>query len=484
MRHGVPRRWPPRRRRDAGASPKARRKVPHRVRYVVRTQFRRNVLAGPVSSGANIVLTVLSYPLYLGYLGYEQFGVWLLLSTVVAFIQLTNLGFGPALQSLVAEAKGRGDTTAVRGLASSAGALLTLIGLVSAAVAWMASDPILGMARLQGEPLRTARELFPWAGVLSVTALLAQNSTATLSGLGRADLASYIESSSRLGALAISAVLLRSGWRVEGLIAGSIVAQLALALVVHRAASRSCGAPLLSLAHVRPQWVAPLLRRASGLALGAVVGLFTHPFNRFVMARWGGVESVPVYDIAYSGAMQLRSLFESGGRALVPEVSEAWGGSGVEALKRIRELYQKVTRLFTFGAGPILFAAGVAAEPALKLWLGNRYQAELVPSFRIMLVGCFGSLVAVPGFYVAIGLGRSRTVGIGQSLLAAVNVAGAVAWGHRSGGMSAGALALVVSGALIVSAIYYLVATRQLLAGIGGREAARAVSTDGAGGLG
>ena len=45
----------------------------------------------------------IAYPVYLHYLGYEQYGLWLLLSTVLTMAQLGNLGVSPALVKLVAE---------------------------------------------------------------------------------------------------------------------------------------------------------------------------------------------------------------------------------------------------------------------------------------------------------------------------------------------------------------------------------------------
>jgi len=412
----------------------------------------------------NIVLTLLSYPLYLRYLGYEQFGVWLLLSTIVAFIQLTNLGLGPALTSLVAEAKGRGDTAAVEGYSSSAGTVLLLVGLLAASVAWIASNPVLALARLQGEPLRIATRLFPWAGLLSVTALLAQASTGVLAGLGRIDVSNYLDSCSRLVALAVSLVLLRSGWKVEALISGAIVAQLLLVSGAQLATSQLCGMRSFCVVGVKTQWLAQLWLRASGLTLGSAVGLLIHPFNRFAMARWSGIESVPVYEIAYSGAMQIRSVFEAGGRALVPAVSQARGAAGSAAVEQIERLQWRVTRLFLLAAGPIFLISAFGADPFLRLLLRDGYQEGIASAFRIMLFGSFMSLMGVPSFYVAIGLGRSRIVAIGQSIIASVNVCAVIAWVRWSRGLSSNTVSAVVTLALAMSTLYYIVATRQAIA--------------------
>ncbi len=45
------------------------------------------------------------------------------------------------------------------------------------------------------------------------------------------------------------------------------------------------------------------------------------PFNKLMLSRYAGVDSIPVYEIAYTGSMRVRGLAEVGIRALMPEVS-------------------------------------------------------------------------------------------------------------------------------------------------------------------
>src|SRR5207249_3693551 len=102
---------------------------------------------------------------------------------------------------------------------------------------------------------------------------------------------------------------------------------------------------------------------------GSIAGLLIHPFNRFAMSRWGGVAAVPVYEIAYSGAMQVRSIFEAGGRALVPAVGQAFGELGAAAIDRIRALQRRATRMLVLASSPVFVCAALLAGPFLKILL-------------------------------------------------------------------------------------------------------------------
>ena len=85
-----------------------------RLRSLFRSQLRRNVATGAGTAFVNVLLGLGSYPIYLHFLGYEQYGVWLALSTILTFAQLGNFGVSPAVTKLVAEAHGARDLPGVR----------------------------------------------------------------------------------------------------------------------------------------------------------------------------------------------------------------------------------------------------------------------------------------------------------------------------------------------------------------------------------
>ena len=83
------------------------------------SQLRINMLSGTATTIVNIIVMAVGYPLYLHFLGYEQYGVWLVLTTVLSFASLGTLGIGTAVMKLVAEEHGRGlPETAGHGIRS------------------------------------------------------------------------------------------------------------------------------------------------------------------------------------------------------------------------------------------------------------------------------------------------------------------------------------------------------------------------------
>ena len=100
------------------------------LKNLFRSQLRLNMASGPITTIINAVAMAVAFPVYLHFLGYEKYGVWLVLATVLSFAQLGNLGISQAVMKLVAEERGRGDVVGIQRYVTSALALLCLSGTV------------------------------------------------------------------------------------------------------------------------------------------------------------------------------------------------------------------------------------------------------------------------------------------------------------------------------------------------------------------
>jgi O-antigen/teichoic acid export membrane protein len=89
-----------------------------------------------IAKALNILISFLSVPLTIHYLGSERYGVWLTISSLLTWMALTDFGVsGNALVNVLAESSGNDDIKTARQYVSSAFWVLTCISLVSAVVA-------------------------------------------------------------------------------------------------------------------------------------------------------------------------------------------------------------------------------------------------------------------------------------------------------------------------------------------------------------
>jgi O-antigen/teichoic acid export membrane protein len=101
-------------------------------------RFGRNVFMNYVAQGVTAVAAIVVTPLLLKHLGRSLFGVWILASSVVTYLQLFAAGFGGATTRLVAEDASERPEVAVRTLNTTffvllpMGALALVVGVVMA----------------------------------------------------------------------------------------------------------------------------------------------------------------------------------------------------------------------------------------------------------------------------------------------------------------------------------------------------------------
>jgi len=379
--------------------------------------------SGVMTTVVNVVVLAIAYPVYLHFLGYEKYGVWLVLATVLSFAQLGNLGIGQAVMKLVAEEYGREDIKAVQRYITTALALLCVSGGFVLTLVLVFKSHILAAFKLSDENARMALWLLPYIGILSIYVFIVQALNAVLSGLGRMDMANYIQSAGRIVAVTIAGSLLYSGRGIESLLIGNVFSYILIHIASLIFIWRIARIHFLRIDNFNIQCCKKLLHFGGGVFAGSVVGMFLSPFNKLMLSRYAGVSSVPVYEIAYNGSMQVRGLFEVGLRALLPEISQISVNMTRSAKDRIAQINRRALKfIFLFGM-PVYGILAIFSPLLLSLWLGNRYTEILPCVLRIMLVGTFLSLICVPAYYTLMGVGRVWHCLASQVIQAVLNAA-------------------------------------------------------------
>jgi len=187
----------------------------------------------------------------------------------------------------------------------------------------------------------------------------------------------------------------------------------------------------------------------------SVVGMLISPINRTLLARFGGLALVPIYDIALNASGRLRSLIEVAHKALSSEVSRLVAETGSNAVDQVRMLINK-SLLPVIAVGIPLAIVVLCVNSPLQLWLGSRYVPEVATTVRIMLVANYISLFGTPSYYVLIGRGQSYEIFLAFAIQCLVNSILVITFIFASGklsptwAISSYALGIALSAAFLV----------------------------------
>jgi len=415
------------------------------------------MVSGTLTMVINTVVMLIAFPVFLHFLGYEKYGVWLVLATVLSFAQLGDLGIGPAIVKLVAEEHGRNDIKGVQRYITTALAMLCISGTVVLSVILVFKTQITMFFKLSDENARMVLWLLPYIGILSVYVFMVQALNAVLSGLGRMDLANYIQSAGRVVIVVVAGILLYSGRGIESLLIAYSTSYVLIHITSLIYIRRIARIRLLRIDNLDVHRGRGLLRFGSALLGSSIMGMLFDPFNKLMLSRYAGVSTIPVYEIALRGSKQVRSLIETGLRALMPEISRIGANMTTYARNRISQINRRAMKLiFLFGI-PMYGGIIILLTPLLKFWLREQFVDELPIVFRIMLIGTFLSLFSVPAYYTLLGLGMVRYTLTSQFITSAVNalIVLIVVFVFRRS-LSAETVSLAVLSATIASTSYLM----------------------------
>lgn len=436
------------------------------IRKLFSSQLRINMVSGVVVTVINVVAMAVAFPIYLYFLGYEKYGVWLVLATVLSFARLGNLGIDQAVMKLVAEEYGRGDIEGVQRYVTTALALLCLSGSLVLIAVLVFKIQIVSVFKLNDENAKTALWLLPYIGILSIYVFIVQALNATLSGLGRMDLANYIQAFGRIVAVTVATILLYCGRGIESLLIGNTLSYIFVGGASLFIIRKTANIRLLRISNLDTQRGKRILRFGGGVFGSSVISMFLSPFNKLMLSRYAGVSTIPVYEIAYNGSMQVRALIEAGLRALMPEISRIGANMTSYARDRISRIYHRAMKLiFLFGI-PMYAGLIIAAPLLLRVWLGDRFVETLPGDFRIMLIGAsFLSLLGVPAFYTIIGLDRVRYLVTSSIIAASCNCATVIIHCALMGHLSVRSIGLYMAMSFAAGTAYLICKVRHLFTG-------------------
>jgi O-antigen/teichoic acid export membrane protein len=375
--------------------------------------------------------------------------------------QLGNLGLTQAVTKFMAEAGARKDGDEVSAYFSSAVAVLALLGGVAAIVLTVFADPIASAFALEGANRALFVHNAPYVSLLSGYVILVQATLGGLAGVGRIDQVNYVQFIGRVIALLSPLWGLARGHGVASLVAGYALSNVFIHLASARLLRRELGGSVFRYSRVGRRHVRDLLRFGGAVFSGSLLNLLFQPANRLLLARYAGVEQLPILEIGYAGSMQIRSVFETGLRAVMPEVSRI--GTGSDTSEHLALLMRRCAKFVYWLALPSYAGLALLAAPLLQAWLRGRFVDLQVPVFRTMLAASFVSLMGVPAYYLALGMGRVRATVVASGVQFAASVATSLLIVLATGGIGPTAMSVSVFVGFSCSTALLLRAQRDIV---------------------
>lgn len=361
-----------------------------------------NTAMNGVAQAANVVSTLVFFPLLVGAFGAEQYGVYVIATSAVGFFLLFDLGVGASTVRLVAGRLSVGDTRGFSRVVSSSGVLFVAIGIVLAlAMAGLAMISGIVFKVSPDQALLLTRLLFIGAGMQVLywpTSLAVQ----VLKGLERYDLIARTSMLSTLiSVISIGIVLATDSGPTTLMALGALT--MAVSAAINFAA----------IYRVKPEcglFGSPGKAEMSELvSVGVPVFMVSvaqflnkEQVDRLVIGVFIGPAGLVVYEVAAKLSTLITQVAALPTSALLPVVS---GMAARDDRAAMRRLFLEGGRYITLALLPVVVTLAVLAGPFIGVWFGGEYPQSVTIAHLLVLTQLFFVPLLV-GDSILTGTGR------------------------------------------------------------------------------
>ena len=403
-----------------------------------------------VTSGCSLV----AVPLYLHFLGKEQYGLWLTILSVLVPLSLTSLGFPTVSQNMLAEARAGDDWHTVNRVLSTSFIFLCFAAILACLL--MVFGLCLGI--VQGflkTPSGPGAAIVP--ALLIALAGFAFSQPLQLFRLGfrafeRVDLEQYGLAALAAVNLLLTALALWAGWGIAGVAAVYAFLQLAAGAAFFAALTRRFSRLHFSWRQFTPGLARRMLSPGFHFFVVSISGVLMWGIDNLVIAGVMGVAFVTAFAIASRFTSLLRGVISMPFSTTGPTIT-ALSAEGREG--PLRRLFFLSTKLALSAA--VLFSVELAffGRSFIRLWAGRAVVVDAA-TFMALIGILVVDVLQQPAYAFIIATTRHRVFSRLSLLEGVANLALSWWWVHRWGvlGVALGTLVphALISGVYLVAA--------------------------------
>lgn len=346
-------------------------------------RLRTNAILSVVFRLVSMCIGIVLVPLTLNYLNPQKYGIWLTLTSIVAWFNLFDVGLGNGLRNRLAEALAKDDRDLARTYVATAYATLSLIAGVLC-VAFFAVAPFLNWAWMLNVDQVPAGELTVLVLVVFFAFSIRFVSSLINVVLSADQRTWYVGGFEMLGNLAtLVGVLL-----VTRTTAGSLIALGGTLSLISALVPVAVSIVLFSGRYdwLRPRMIYIQIQRFRELtSLGVkffflqIVGVLQFGVQNVLISRLIGPESVAAYNVAFKYFSLILMFYDTAMTPLWPAFTEAFvkGDMGW-----IRSTVRNVLKIW-YAVAAFCGVMVVASPVIYRMWVGRALSVDFVLSLVV-----------------------------------------------------------------------------------------------------
>ena len=395
-------------------------------------------LAGALLPAA---VALLSVPVLVHHLGSSQYGVLVLVTSIVGYFAILDINVTAGSVKYIAEHQARGEHDLVNQVFTFSSLLYLAIGLVGC-VLLLAFAPLLAgsVFKVPPEAVDESVRALRWAGIAFLLGQIQFYLQSVPQALQRYDITGKLDATfGTLVSVASMAIAVAGGGLVGIMVVRVVLSAINLAALVGLLRRLL---PQLRMARPTRRVMGALGSFSAFSYLSRLAAISASNTDKLFIGAMVDMRSLAMYAVPFVLANRVFALAFKLAQVMMPKAS-ALASQG--RLAELRDVYLLATRYVVYVNACLAFLLAVFSPELLRYWAGKEFGGLAVTVMVLVVVGVFiDSLTNLPSL-VNDGLGHPGTSGVAALIRAAVGMAAAWAGVKYFGIVGAAVAGLVVS---------------------------------------
>jgi len=400
----------------------------------------RNAIFNSGGWAVNVILTFITTPFFVQKLTPEGFGIYALLSSLIGYYSLLDLGLGQGLVKFVSENLAKKDYTSVYRAINTTLSIQICLGLIGLSILTLFAGPILRLLKVPPIYLFDAKIGLYASATGFCIMMVSLGLSSALMGLQRYDITTKVNLIINTLMLIVITLILLMGGRI-----GQVMIVTVFFAVINLFVY------LKILQHKLPQWrfslypdwslLRKLLNFSVFLFISRMASFFGEYIVRLIVGFILGPVGVTYYVVPWKIVIAVGGLLSSAAAVLFPYASEIGALSSGE---KIRGTFMEASKVFAAIQFPLFLSLAVFSKPILTVWMGQNFAEETWFILSVLaFTASLGSLTTIPNLFT-MGLGYAKIIAY-FSIFTIVFYAFTVPVFTRLGGVTGTAWAMLIS---------------------------------------
>jgi O-antigen/teichoic acid export membrane protein len=408
------------------------------------SRFINNAFLNLIGRFWPIVLALVTTPFVISHLGVEAYGVLVLVSTILGYVTLLDMGLTDSLVKYVAHYQAVTDYSAIRNYVGNAMVIYLLLGFLSALMLFFLADLIVYLLNVSEALQPVAIFAFHVGAIGFGINLISGIFRSVLDGFQRYDL------SNTLRVLLITVqtfgivVLLWLGYWLEEVVIFQFIITVLNLIFTFLFSNRLISGSVFRL-NLDLDITKKLVNFGLMTLITRISGIFLYQFDRTYLGFMLGVSAVTYYTVPDNLGRRMHSIPASLAQVSFPVASELTSAKKLHTLQRLYLRGLKWTVALAFSMAAVLVAL---SYKLLLYWLDPEFARISTGPLVILAISyCALAVTALPA-YLIVGVGLPHYNTIFSLATAILNVVGCIVlvpiWGVLGAAVANGSVILVM----------------------------------------